>query len=82
VKVKLYGSLIQGIGNEIDINMPSSSTLMDLLNFLSKNNSEINPENPNLIIFINDAEAHLYGGLKAKLNDSDVISILPAAHGG
>ena len=82
VKVKFYGSLATGIGSEININMPAGSTLMDLLRLLSQKNSEINPENPNLIIFINDAESHLYGGLKAKLNDNDVISILPAAHGG
>ncbi|MEM3853771.1 MAG: MoaD/ThiS family protein, partial [Conexivisphaerales archaeon] len=58
------------------------STLNDLLEFIHQKNPEIRPDNPNLIIFINDAESHLFGGLKAKLNDNDTVSILPAAHGG
>ncbi len=82
MKVKFYGSLVTGIGNEITLDMPVGSTLMDLLKMLYQKNSEISPDNPNLIIFINDAESHLYGGLKARLNDNDTVSILPAAHGG
>ncbi len=82
MKVKFYGSLTRGIGDETIINMPEGSTLNDLLKQLNQKNSEISPDNPNLIIFINDAESHLLGGMKAKLNDNDTVSILPAAHGG
>ena len=82
VKVKFYGSLSKGIGSEITVDMPAGSTLSDLLKQLHQKNPEISPDNPDLIIFINDAESHLSGGLKAKLNESDAVSILPAAHGG
>ncbi len=82
VKVKFYGSLSKGIGGEITVDMPAGSTLSDLLKQLHQKNPEISPDNPDLIIFINDAESHLSGGLKAKLNESDAVSILPAAHGG
>ncbi|MDG6932986.1 MAG: MoaD/ThiS family protein [Nitrososphaerota archaeon] len=82
MKVKFYGSLSKGIGGEITVDMPAGSTLSDLLKQLHQKNPEISPDNPDLIIFINDAESHLSGGLKAKLNESDAVSILPAAHGG
>jgi molybdopterin converting factor small subunit len=82
MKVKLYGSLTAGIGSEIIVDIPVGSTLNDLLKQLNQKNNEIRPDNPNLIIFINDAESHLSGGLKTKLDKNDTVSILPAAHGG
>ncbi len=37
---------------------------------------------PDVLIFINDTEAGLLGGLKAELKDGDEVTFLPSVHGG
>ena len=37
---------------------------------------------PDVLIFINDTEADLLGGLKAELKDGDEVTFLPSVHGG
>ncbi len=37
---------------------------------------------PDVLIFINDAEADLLGGPKAELKDGDEVTFLPSVHGG
>lgn len=42
-------------------------------------NTEVRPD---VLIFINDIEADLLGGLKAELKDGDEVMFLPSVHGG
>lgn len=42
-------------------------------------NAEIRPD---VLIFINDVEAELLGGMKAELKDGDEVTFLPSVHGG
>lgn len=37
---------------------------------------------PDVLVFINDTEAALLGGLKAELKDGDEVTFLPSVHGG
>jgi molybdopterin synthase sulfur carrier subunit len=37
---------------------------------------------PDVLIFINDTEADLLGGMKAELKDGDEVTFLPSVHGG
>jgi len=37
---------------------------------------------PDVLIFINDTEADLLGGLRAELKDGDEVTFLPSVHGG
>jgi molybdopterin synthase sulfur carrier subunit len=37
---------------------------------------------PDVLIFINDTEADLLGGLDAELKDGDKVTFLPSVHGG
>lgn len=42
-------------------------------------NEEIRPD---VLIFINEVEAELLGGMKAELKDGDEVTFLPSVHGG
>ncbi|MHA1371645.1 MAG: MoaD/ThiS family protein [Promethearchaeota archaeon] len=51
----------------------------DLDDLNDKNGAVLNPA---VLILINDTDLRLLGGLDAKLNDGDVITLLPTIHGG
>ena len=82
MKIILYGSLSRNLGKELEVEVKEGTTLRELLEDLSKKEPEIRPDNPNILIFINDAESSLLGGLSYKLKNTDKVSILPIAHGG
>lgn len=37
---------------------------------------------PDVLIFINDVEVGLLGGMRAELKDGDEVTFLPSVHGG
>lgn len=37
---------------------------------------------PDIVVFINGADASIQGGMDARLKDGDEITILPSVHGG
>jgi len=37
---------------------------------------------PDVIVFVNDIESSILGGMKAELKDGDTITFLPSVHGG
>ncbi|MGC8568718.1 MAG: MoaD/ThiS family protein [Nitrososphaeria archaeon] len=82
MKIKLYGSLSRKLGKELDYSVDGSKTLENILDDLSKTEPDLKPGNPNVLIFVNDVELSLIGGLKYRPKDSDEIKILPVAHGG
>ncbi len=82
MQIILYGSLSRRLGKVLEINVDGQKSIKDILEDLSKKEPELKPDNPNILIFINDAEASLLGGLNYKPNNSDKIAVLPVAHGG
>lgn len=80
MKVKLLGSLSSKGRTKFSLRASKGTTLRALLEGIKE--GELFPGNPNLIVFINGIEFHMLGGYDATVNDSDEITILPAAHGG
>mgnify|MGYP001626167049 FL=1 len=82
MQIILYGSLSRKLGKVLEIDADGQKTIKDILQELSTKEPELKPDNPNILVFINDAEASLLGGLSYRPKDEDKIAVLPVAHGG
>jgi len=90
VRVK-YLAVLKGLSKkpewEAFIEEPSLGSLVGALREIEGDplkerlfsNAEIRPD---VLIFINDIEAELLGGMKAELKDGDEVTFLPSVHGG
>ena len=83
MKIKLFGS-ISDI-KEIDVKIDNTKDLITVLKenrFLGKyilNNGRIRSD---ILLLINGVDYRLLGGVKAKLNDTDELIVIPINHGG
>jgi len=82
MKLILYGSLSRKLGKELNIEVNGEKNLKEILEELSTKEPDLKPENPNILVFVNDAEASLIGGLAYRPKNEDKVLILPVAHGG
>jgi len=90
VRVK-YLAVLKGLSEkperEVSIDEASLGSLIDTLREIEGDtlkarlfsNEEIRPD---VLIFINDVEAELLGGMKAELKEGDEVTFLPSVHGG
>jgi MoaD family protein len=91
VRVK-YMAVLRGLSEVpekvIDFN---GSTLGELVEFLrgaepgpirSRMFDEGNRMRPDIVVFINDSDSTLTGGLASPLKDGDEVVFLPSVHGG
>ncbi len=90
VKVKFLGALRSAAGSgEVEVELGEGANLRDLLKYLRGRFPEL--ENvvrsggelsPSYLLFVNDTDAELLGGLNYVVKDGDVIVIVPVTHGG
>ncbi|MBC7120083.1 MAG: MoaD/ThiS family protein [Candidatus Methanosuratus sp.] len=93
MKVRVtYMAVLRGVSEiperEIEFN---GSTLGDLVEFLratepaalkSRMFDESSRMRADIVVFINDADSMLTGGMAAPLKDGDEVVFLPSVHGG
>lgn len=94
VSVKLIGVLASAAGQrEVGLEMPQHATVSDLVSSLLKKfensqfrdflvDSATGDPRTNVIILVNDQDCNLLGGLKARLEEGSLVTIIPVAHGG
>lgn len=87
VKVKLIPPLDKEVGSkEINVSMKESTTVFDILNKLSleyKVRLVIdNDLNPGYLVLLNDKDINVLEGLKTKVKNGDILTIIPVSHGG
>ena len=94
VRVKLIGVLGSAAGcREIGFTVSEPSTVAELLTLLTKKvdnrqfrdlliDSTTGDPRPNVIILLGDQDCNLFEGLKTKVRNGDVVTIIPVAHGG
>ena len=78
----LYGSLSRNLGKTLEINVNEKKSITKILEELSSKEPDLKPDSPNILVFINDIEASLLGGLNYKPKNEDRVAIIPVAHGG
>jgi molybdopterin converting factor small subunit len=93
-RFKLIGVLATAAGSrELSLKCPSGSSLSELISHLLlevKNqqfrdlliDSATNNPLPNVIILLNDQDSNLFQGLKTRIEDGTIVTIIPVAHGG
>jgi len=82
MKLVLYGSLSSKLGKELNIEVNGEKSLKEILEELSAKEPNLKPDNPNILVFVNDVEVSLIGGLSYKPKNEDKVLVLPVAHGG
>ncbi len=88
VKVRAFGDLAKVLGREITLDVPTGSTVGDLLAKLGKGEKLVweaasgDYQEQRLIILLGGLNIQFLNKEKTKLNDGDTVSILPPAGGG
>lgn len=91
VYVRFLGFLTQTLGSsEITLELRDGASLEDLLNVITERGKEVkrallDEEGGlpwNILVLINQREAGVLGGLKARLKDGDEVTVVPVSHGG
>lgn len=94
VRVKLIGVLASAAGQrEIELETSWKATVSDLVSTLLTKfgnpqfrdflvDSATGDPRTNVIILVNDQDCNLLGGLKARLEEEALVTIIPVAHGG
>ncbi|MGC8936118.1 MAG: MoaD/ThiS family protein [Candidatus Methanomethylicaceae archaeon] len=87
-----YLAVLKGISKDPErVVVINGETLRDLFKHLSETeppelNSRLFEEDgsirPDIVVFINGADASIQGGMDARLKEGDEITILPSVHGG
>jgi molybdopterin converting factor small subunit len=92
--IRLIGVLGSAAGlREIRIEVPSNSTLSDLISTLVRKvdkhqfkelliDSGTNSPLPNVILLLNDQDCNLFQGLRTELEPGTHVTVIPVAHGG
>jgi molybdopterin synthase sulfur carrier subunit len=88
VKVRAFGDLAKVLGREITLDVPTGSTIGDLLAKLDKGEKLVweaasgDYQEQRLIILLGGLNIQFLNKEKTKLNDGDTVSLLPPAGGG
>lgn len=94
IEVNLFGSLKNIVEYSQDLHKvelkekATIGTLIQQLDFMNPEiietlmDSEVDGRVPNLLILLNNREISIYNGLQTRLNDEDVVTIIPVSHGG
>lgn len=94
IRVKLIGVLASAAGQrEVELVTSWHPTISDLVSTLLSRfgnpqfrdflvDSGTGDPRPNVIILVNDQDCNLLGGLKARLEEEALVTIIPVAHGG
>lgn len=80
ITIKLLGGAKKMVGKDQISLEVSSIQVKDILEKLRSINS--NFDSSNMLIAVNGVELSVLGGLDAKVNDGDIVSIAPVVHGG
>ncbi len=93
-RVKLIGVLATAAGErELNFQISPEPTVSDLISALLKQvdnrqfrdflvDSATNDPRPNVIILLNEQDCNVFQGLRTRLEQGTVITIIPVAHGG
>lgn len=93
VTVRVFAAFREILGlKETELDLPSDTTVISLINFLSKNYShkrlreEVLDENGTLRkfvkILVNGRDSYFLNGLSTPLHDGDIIAMFPPVGGG
>lgn len=94
VKVKLIGVLGSAAGQrDVELETTRDLTISELITTLLSKfsnaqfrdflvDSATGDPRPNVIILVNDQDVNLLGGLKARVEEEALVTIIPVAHGG
>jgi len=94
VRVKLIGVLASAAGQrEFELVTSWHPTVSDLVSSLLAKfgnpqfhdflvDSGTGDPRPNVIILVDDQDCNLLGGLKARLEEGALVTVIPVAHGG
>ncbi|MDH5811461.1 MAG: MoaD family protein [Candidatus Methanomethylicaceae archaeon] len=87
-----YLAVLKGLSKEPNREVAiSGNTLGELFSYLRETEppqlksrlfEEDGTLRPDIVVFINGADASLFGGMNAQLKEGDEITILPTVHGG
>lgn len=88
VRVRIFGDLAKSLGKEMIVDLPSGSTVQDLIDELggkSKKLSAISGDDipkTDFIVLIGGLNVQFIKKFKTILKEGDVVSLLPPAGGG
>jgi len=89
VRVRVFGDLAKILGKDLAVELPTGSTVGDLLNKLGERHgkligkmSEGEVQNANLVVLLGGLNVQFLRKLETILNEGDVVSFLPPAGGG
>lgn len=83
MKVKLFG-ILQKFFSSTELFIDNVDDIQSLLTYLQRisNHRKSELDLDNIIIAINDIDSNVLNGRHTKLNNGDVVSIIPIIHGG
>ncbi|MCY3853804.1 MAG: KEOPS complex subunit Cgi121 [Thaumarchaeota archaeon] len=83
MKVKLFG-ILKKFFRSTELFIDNVDDIQSLLTYLQRisNNRKSELDLDNIIIAINDIDSNVLNGRHTKLNNDDVVSIIPIIHGG
>jgi len=60
------------------------TTISELLNYLNtlKVDNDVTIKRENTLLFVNGVEVSALDGLRTKLNEQDIVTLVPVTHGG
>jgi len=89
VRLQFRGPLAKKFQGVIEIELQNGATLSDLLSWVIEREESVRevwdiPEviDRDALVLCNEADIGLSGGLDTKLNEGDVVVVLPLIHGG
>lgn len=84
MKVIFVGYLKKIFGKD-EIQIPNHLTnVSDLIHYLNtvKTDNEITIKRENTLVFVNGIEISALDGVRTKLNEHDIVTLVPVTHGG
>jgi molybdopterin synthase sulfur carrier subunit len=85
IRVRAFGDLARALGKDLEMELPSGADVGELLARIGaqtgKPSAEGEPK-PNLVVLVEGLNIQFLDKLRTRLNEGDVVSILPPAGGG
>jgi molybdopterin synthase sulfur carrier subunit len=85
IKVRAFGDLARALGKDLEMELPSDADVGELLARIGAQTGKTSPDGepkPNLVVLVEGLNIQFLDKLRTRLNDGDVVSILPPAGGG